>query len=1344
MIIGPGTSLTATFNNVASGSLYFNGSSAYLTYPNFSLATNDFTIECWSYLYAHTTTYPCIFSNYNSYTTGSLSLFAGHTTASTTQYCVAVNGSAFPSTAIISTTPIIYNTWVHLAVVRNSGVITLYVNGIANGTYSISTTLTGAGSLFYVGATGDGISTSYLNGVISNFRIVNGTAVYTSNFTPPTRPLTAITNTALLLNAYIPDLNVSADQYFSNVSLLLNGEGTSGSTTFTDLSNIKNSLTNTGSVSVDNSVVKYGSGAMKFSGTTSYLSVPANNALSFGTGDFTIELWFYSTSFAAQRALLASQGYFLSGTTGSWTFRVTSATSIAFAAYNAKTLISATYEFAVSTMTVNTWYHVAVVRTNGTIKIYLNGTASATSTTIAGALSDGSASGLWVGHNANDSDWIGNIDDLRITNGYARYTANFNVPTALTTGYLNGSAFTDSSVNNYMASTIGVSWKSQPVPPTLTYGSLYFNGASTSYLTIPDSTPLTLSGSAFTIECWVNPTSYSSNPAILVDKRQLLSPWSGSYALYLQTTNGYLSFWNGTSAYGSTTAPIANQWNHVAASYDGTNISLYLNGVRVLGPTATTIPNVVGATTNIGSDNNASGTPQQPFYGSLSNIRIVKGTALYSGTSYIIPNFPLTAIANTSLLLNTNPGSSYIDSSPNNATVTNAGAVVPSYNSPAITASYLGSFYSNGTRCLTNPSNANTALQSNNFTIECWVNFTNYNANAFGVIYLNYPAAFGANCIFFGKDTANSGYIAVWFGNYSTSAAVMAETSYPPAGWNHYALVRNGSTFTLYRNGVQSVTGTFAGAVTGTTNVDYISSNGSNGIAGLFTNFRIVNGTAVYTSNFTPPTRPLTAITNTALLLNATSSQTLLVDSSKNNATITNTGGVAFSPNTPLSSSPPPYAGSLYFNGTTNTSYLSIPDSTPLTLSGGAFTIEGWVNPKGYYPAANYNTLIAKRQIISPWSGCYGLYLTLTNGYFSFWNGTTTYSSTTTPIANQWNHFAAVYDGTNLSLFLNGIRVLVPTAISITNVVGAPITIGYDAYSGGTEPFYGSLASIRIVKGTALYNGPSYNIPIFPLTATTGTSTSLLLNATSSTTYLTDSSPYNATVINVGSVVWSQNSPVPVINPYSITSTFNNKASLYIGANSYVSYPDNVQLDPTGMFTIEFWWRPDAAGGTQEVITKGLGLQIYINTTLGMYAGLSASNNTTYFMNNGGGTFVAGNWNHVALVRNSSGVNTLYVNGTQVGTPTSGLMNTGSSPFYIGCLSGTQYFSPGYYSNIRFVNGTAVYTSNFVPPTTPLTAIPGTALLTAQFTNGTADNSGNNFTPTSVGTVTVSTSVLPF
>ena len=288
------------------------------------------------------------------------------------------------------------------------------------------------------------------------------------------------------------------------------------------------------------------------------------------------------------------------------------------------------------------------------------------------------------------------------------------------------------------------------------------------------------------------------------------------------------------------------------------------------------------------------------------------------------------------------------------------------------------------------------------------------------------------------------------------------------------------------------------------------------------------------------------------------------------------------------------------------------------------------------------------------------------------------------------------------------------------------------------------MASIRIVKGTALYNGPSYNIPIFPLTATTGTSTSLLLNATSSTTYLTDSSPYNATVINVGSVVWSQNSPVPVINPYSITSTFNNKASLYIGANSYVSYPDNVQLDPTGMFTIEFWWRPDAAGGTQEVITKGLGLQIYINTTLGMYAGLSASNNTTYFMNNGGGTFVAGNWNHVALVRNSSGVNTLYVNGTQVGTPTSGLMNTGSSPFYIGCLSGTQYFSPGYYSNIRFVNGTAVYTSNFVPPTTPLTAIPGTALLTAQFTNGTADNSGNNFTPTSVGTVTVSTSVLPF
>ena len=94
-------------------------------------------------------------------------------------------------------------TWVHLAAVRNGNTVTLYLNGtsVASVSYSEagfptpSTAGIGIGSRWYTTRTN---LTNPANGYISNFRIVKGTAVYTSNFTVPTSALTAITNTSLL------------------------------------------------------------------------------------------------------------------------------------------------------------------------------------------------------------------------------------------------------------------------------------------------------------------------------------------------------------------------------------------------------------------------------------------------------------------------------------------------------------------------------------------------------------------------------------------------------------------------------------------------------------------------------------------------------------------------------------------------------------------------------------------------------------------------------------------------------------------------------------------------------------------------------------------------------------------------------------------------------------------------------------------------------------------------------------------------------------------------------------------------------------------------------------------
>jgi hypothetical protein len=171
-------------------SMKFNGSTDYLTTPlgpNLQFGTSDFTVECWSYLISRVTTMPCIFNNYNNYTAGSLGFFAGHATASTTQYQVSINGGSFPSTAIQGGT-IVYNNWVHLAVVRSSGVISLYVNGTSVGTQSSSASLNGVGSNFFIGTAGDTPTTSYINGYLQDFRITKGVARYTANFSVPTTP----------------------------------------------------------------------------------------------------------------------------------------------------------------------------------------------------------------------------------------------------------------------------------------------------------------------------------------------------------------------------------------------------------------------------------------------------------------------------------------------------------------------------------------------------------------------------------------------------------------------------------------------------------------------------------------------------------------------------------------------------------------------------------------------------------------------------------------------------------------------------------------------------------------------------------------------------------------------------------------------------------------------------------------------------------------------------------------------------------------------------------------------------------------------------------------------------
>ena len=206
----------------------------------------------------------------------------------------------------------------------------------------------------------------------------------------------------------------------------------------------------------------------------------------------------------------------------------------------------------------------------------------------------------------------------------------------------------------------------------------------------------------------------------------------------------------------------------------------------------------------------------------------------------------------------------------------------------SITSQSLSVLFNSGS--LSVPANAALTLGTNNHTFEFWLYQTSRNFYDVPFIYGN-TAGNATNNYYMNLGQ----YTGVLIGNGSPGgwSLNMANGISLPAlnTWSHYALVRNGNTFTLYLNGTNVASATLSISIPAQGGVMAIGglNSGGNTINGYMANFRFVNGTAVYTSNFTPPTSPLTAIPNTQVLIQG------FVDRSPNAFTVTSTGGVTLS-----------------------------------------------------------------------------------------------------------------------------------------------------------------------------------------------------------------------------------------------------------------------------------------------------------------------------------------------------------------------------------------------------------------------------------------------------------------
>jgi len=203
------------------------------------------------------------------------------------------------------------------------------------------------------------------------------------------------------------------------------------------------------------------------------------------------------------------------------------------------------------------------------------------------------------------------------------------------------------------------------------------------------------------------------------------------------------------------------------------------------------------------------------------------------------------------------------------------------------TAKYSAFFNAANNPSLTIPASSSLTLGTNNHTIEFWMYQTSRNQYAASFIYGN-TSYFAANNYY--MDVGESG-IGVGLGNGSGNWAVNINGGAARSlnEWHHYALVRNGTTFTFYVDGTSVGSASSSTNITAQGDVFKIGNHSIYPINGYISNFRLVNGTAVYTSNFTPPTSPLTAIPNTQILLQG------LTDRGPNAFTITNNGSVTLS-----------------------------------------------------------------------------------------------------------------------------------------------------------------------------------------------------------------------------------------------------------------------------------------------------------------------------------------------------------------------------------------------------------------------------------------------------------------
>ena len=688
------------------------------------------------------------------------------------------------------------------------------------------------------------------------------------------------------------------------------------------------------------------------------------------------------------------------------------------------------------------------------------------------------------------------------------------------------------------------------------------------------------------------------------------------------------------------------------------------NNIVVSGTNVATLTQGTGSSSNVFTLDPVATTGTHNFSVRFSVTDGVNA-ALSTDKDYVL-NF-VTVVANsryTTMLAqavgaNNGTNSSLTDSSSNNATLTNTGTPVAGTFSPYRGRGYSGYFPDTGGPYFVVSSHADFAMGTGAFTVSMWVKMAyQYNGTVIDT-----------------RDGSNAGLVVEASSTQFTAIRNTTSTAVSATlldTWGHFCWTRDGSgNNKLFVNGVQSGS-TFSDTTNYTSQNFRMGDNyqGSTDLKAWVKDVHIVKGYA-----YEPTADQILGVaevkTGTVFLGCALP---YIGDKSSSPKTITTSNGFTLSLDSPNNFSEYDAAdngGSIYADGSSGASFSQISLST-------TFTVECW-----FYMTASDNTWQTLFYSQSPFKHFVAKW-TSSGIELQYYQNIT---HQTKASLNTWNHAALVSDGTNIYVYLNGVRSTNSVAASQT------FTTNYLAWRN-SEEFIGYIADARIIDGTAVYSGASFTPPSAPLSSSgadihiKGTDASIIDKSSFANLTLSGDAKCVTTA-----VVHNSNTISP-------------KSMYFDGTGDHVILPnDTLALPDTKTeFSMEMWAKFDDFSGD-----NGYRTLIYNGNESGSTRNFWFGAYTTYgnyrlgWQANGGNAFdattniSANTWYHIAMVKQKDQSNPtsgnptvkLFINGAEYATNTSWRSSYAipSSSTYLGKETSVQGPMKGYIQDFRFRKG---------------------------------------------------------